>query len=330
MIDTETNADGHGELPAADGFRCGMISLVGDANAGKSTMLNALLGEKVSIVSPKPHTTRHRVLGVANLDLGQLVFVDTPGFAREKSSSELDKFVQRELRQGAHGVDISVLVIDAIPLARGKRRADDVVASYAGRGLDVPALVLLNKVDAVRKDKLLPVLAALSDALAVSFGAVPEIVPVSAMTGDGVDIVRRALLERAPVGPRIFPEDTVSDQSDDFFVAEIVREKIFLLLQQELPYSIAVNVEHWIDQGRLQRINAQILVERESQKAIVIGKGGQRLKEIGQAARLELERIFGCKIHLELHVRVERDWTKTTTGLARAGFLADGHTPAKP
>lgn len=312
------------EQPTHGGeFRCGTISLVGETNAGKSTILNALLKEKVSIVSPKPHTTRHRVLGVANVEGGQLVFVDTPGFSREKSSSELAKFVQRELREGAHSVDLTVLVIDTIPLARGKQRVADIVSAYGSRGLGAPTLVLLNKVDVVRKDRLLPIIAETAEALKEAFGTPPPIVPVSAKTGDGVELIASLLLQHVPVAPRMFPVDMVSDQSEEFFAAEIVREKIFLLLQQELPYSVAVKVEHWVDEKTLQRIAAQIYVERDSQKAIVIGKGGQRLKEIGQLARLELEKILGCKVFLELHVRVERDWTKTTQGLVRAGV---GHT----
>lgn len=305
-------------------FRCGTISLVGETNAGKSTILNAVLNEKVSIVSPKPHTTRHRVLGVANVSGGQLVFVDTPGFSKEKTASELSKFVQRELREGAHGVDLTVLVVDSIPLARGKQRVADLVAAFGSRGFDTPTLVLLNKVDLVRKDRLLPILAELATELQRTLGVAPEIVPISALKGDGIGKVTELLLQHLPAGPRMFPEDMVSDQTEEFFAGEIVREKIFLLLQQELPYSVAVKVEHWVDEKTLQRISAQIIVERDSQKAIVIGKGGQRLKEIGQLARVELERILGCKVFLELRVRVERDWTKTTQGLLRAGVGNSG------
>lgn len=320
MSDVSVDQQDAASEPSETELRCGTISLVGETNAGKSTLLNALLREKVSIVSPKPHTTRHRVLGVMNREQGQLVFVDTPGFTKAKSSNELAKFVQRELRDGAQGVDVTVLVLDVIPMARGKRSVTDVIAQYSSRRMQPPAIVVLNKVDVVRKDILLPVIAKLSEELPKVFDMTPQILPMSALQSDGVEALERLLFAEVPKGPRLFPEDAVSDQTEEFFVSEIIREKIFLLLQQELPYSAAVQLDHWVDEDTLQRISARIIVERESQKAIVIGKGASRLKEIGQLARLELEKIFGCKVFLELLVRVEPEWTQSAHGLSRVGY----------
>ncbi len=301
-------------------LRVGTISLVGETNAGKSTLLNALLGEKVSIVSPKPHTTRQRVLGILNRAEGQMVFVDTPGFAKERSASQLAKFVQRELRDGSRGVDLTVLVVDVLPFVRGKRRVEDLVSRFSARGLELPSIVVLNKVDATRKDLLLPLIAGLSSEFQKLTGSVPDLLPVSSVTKDGVEELEKLILSRLPLGPRLFPEDVVSDQSEEFFVSEIVREKLFLVLRQEIPYSLAVHVDHWVDEDTLQKISARIIVERESQKAVVIGKGAQMLKFIGQSAREELEKIFGCKVYLELQVRVEPDWTHSAQGMTRAGY----------
>jgi GTP-binding protein Era len=305
---------------AREGFRSGMIALVGETNAGKSTLLNALLGAKVSIVASKPHTTRNRILGIKTLPDSQIVLVDTPGFVvRGREKSEMGKFTSRVLQEAASGVDLVLLVVDVLRLEKNPSRIEELVSNLRDRRLGVPAIVAMNKVDAIRKDKLLPMMQLLDAKF--SGGPDPvELVPISAATGDGLDVLERIIHEKLPEGEALFPDDIVSDQPEPFLASEIIREKMLHVLEEEVPHSAAVQIEDWEDTDGLLSIQALIMVEKDSQKAIVIGKGGRQIKEIGQLAREELEQLFGVKVFLKLFVKVEADWTKTEKGLARAGY----------
>lgn len=309
--------------------RSGFIALVGPANAGKSTLLNQLLGQKVSIVSPKPQTTRNRILGVKNLPEAQLVFFDTPGFFRERTPTmrfsqivrgELGRYLSQAVRDGVSEVDVTLLVLDAKELLRRSEELSRLSQAFRNEGVRLPHLIALNKVDLVQKEALLPLLTELFTEFSEALGSEVEIIPLSARRGEGVEHLEQAIIKRLPVGPRLYPEDFLTDRSERFLAAEIVREKLFLQLGQEVPYSTAVQVEKWEEGEKLLKIGAVIFVERTSQRGIVIGKGGERLKSIGKAAREELERIFEKQVYLELFVRVEENWTRTERGLRRVGY----------
>lgn len=303
--------------------RAGFVALVGEANAGKSTLLNALLGEKVSIVSPKAHTTRTRILGVHTTGEGQIVFVDTPGFVRGKLGGELQKFIHERTVEAVEGVDVTVLVLDAARLAARPSLAEEQRSLLSERGIAAADVVLVNKIDLVDKRALLPLLGELGRVFAEHAERVPEIIPVSALKRDGLDRLERVLFSLLPEGIPLFPEDVLTDQPERVLAGEVVREKLFRQLNQELPYSLAVTVDRFERDGGLLRISATVIVERESQKGIVIGKGGTKLKSVGTAARTELELLFESKVFLELFVRVDEQWTRTRRGLERAGLNAE-------
>jgi GTPase len=278
--------------------RCGLVAVVGAPNAGKSTLTNALVGQKVAIVSPKAQTTRTRLLGIAIEDEAQILLVDTPGIFDPKR--RLDRAMVAAAWEGAADADLVALVIDA---ATGlTRRVQPLVDALAAR--PEPRLVVLNKVDAAKKEALLGLAAALHERLA------PEaVMMVSATTGDGVADLKRWLAARVPEAPWHFPEDQVSDATDRMLAAEVTREQLYLQLHAELPYACAVETEKYEERGDGSvAIHQQILVARDSQKAIVLGARGSRLKEIGSRARAELAPLLGRKVHLFLHVKVKPDW----------------------
>ena len=287
------------ERPVAT--RCGFIALIGAPNAGKSTLLNALVGAKVAIVSAKPQTTRMRVLGIINEGASQLIYVDTPGIFTPKR--RLDRAMVRAAWSGAGDADIVALVVDA---AR-KQIADDtreIVNKLAEAGR--PAMLILNKVDATERPRLLAIAAALNAAFAFT-----DTFMVSALTGDGLDELRRIFAERVSEGPWLYPEDQLSDIPTRLLAAEITREQLYLQLGQELPYASAVEHETWEErEDGSVAIRQAILVERPGQKAIVIGKGGARIKAIGEAARKELVEALGRPVHLFLHVKVQEKWAE--------------------
>ena len=305
---------------AAGTLKSGMVAIVGETNAGKSTLLNALLGTKLSIVASKPHTTRNRVLGILNEEQGQIVLVDTPGFVRSSAKNQMGKFTSRVLREAVSGVDLLLVLIDATVFAGHTERVQQLLATLQEQHMGTPAVIALNKVDIVRKDLLLPLIAEFDRRFKSAGREDVDIVPISALKHDGLDRLLDVLWQKLPEGDMLFPPDMLSDQSDRFLAGEIVREKMIAVLEQELPHSAAVQVESWEEDDRLIQIQAVLLVEKESQKAIVIGKGGRRIKQIGEAARLELEDLFEQKVFLKLFVRVEPEWTKTERGLARAGY----------
>src|SRR5690348_9029701 len=284
----------------SDGRRCGYVALVGAPNTGKSTLLNQLIGAKVSIVSPKVQTTRSRLLGIAIDGAAQLIFVDTPGIFAPKR--RLERAMVAAAWAGAAEADAVVLLIDA------KRGVDDDSRRIIGglKSAGRRAVLAFNKVDLVAPPALLPLTAAL-DKEAI-FDAV---FMVSALSGDGVVDLRRHLAGAVPAGPWLFPDDQLTDLPQRLIAAEITREQVFLQLHQELPYATFVETEEWREREDASvRIAQTIHVMRDSQKAIVLGKGGRQIKEIGARARSELERVLGRRVHLFLFVRVTEDWTE--------------------
>ncbi len=278
--------------------RAGFVAVIGAPNAGKSTLVNALVGQKVAIVSPKAQTTRARLMGIAIEDAAQILLVDTPGIFEPRR--RLDRAMVAAAWTGAQDADLVLLVIDAA--ARLSSEVDRIIASLGQR--EHPLLLALNKIDLVDKGKLL----ALSADLAARLNP-DKVFMISASQGDGVADVKRALVEAMPEGPWLYPEDEVSDATDRMIAAELTREQIVNQLHQELPYATAVETETWEDRpDGSTEIRQQILVERDSQKAIVIGKGGRRLKEIGAGARAEIAQHLGRPVHLFLHVKVNPRW----------------------
>jgi GTPase len=278
-------------------FRSGFVTILGRPNVGKSTLINRLVGHKVSIVTSRPQTTRTRVLGIVNRPNAQLVLIDTPGV--HKDGTALGRQMRSEIAQALEGIDLLAVMIDA---PRGLTRADRLVLERAAQ-FSGPKILLLNKIDCMAKPALLPLLETCAKEAAFT-----EMIPISALQGDGVEIVLERFLAQLPEGPAHFPEDQFTDQPERFLAAEIVREKAMAATWQEVPHAVAVEIESYQDTKELIRIVANLQVERESQKGIVIGRGGAQLKEIGTQARKELEAFFGVKVYLELRVTVEADW----------------------
>jgi GTP-binding protein Era len=291
-------------------FRSGFAALVGRPNVGKSTLLNALVGEKLSIVTPRPQTTRHRILGISNLPGAQIAFVDTPGLHREGRRA-LNKAMNRTATAALDAADVAVLVVEAPQWVEGDELALARIAS-ARR----PAILAVNKIDRVRpRERLLPYLATLSrrhDFLAL--------VPVSALKADNIANLRDTIAAHLPVSPALFPADQKTDRGVPFRVAEMIREKLTLELNQEVPYGVAVEVERLADEpdGQLT-IDASIWVEREGQKPIVIGARGERLKRVGRAARLALNELLARRVHVNLWVKVRANWADNARALRQLG-----------
>jgi GTPase len=281
-------------------FKSGFVSLIGRPNAGKSTLLNALTGEKLAIVSEKPQTTRTTIQGVVNLPAAQIVFMDTPGI--HKSPTLFNKRMMETVRTALEDRDVLLYVADAsIPFS-----VADAEAVSALRNLS-PVLLLANKIDRVQdKRQLLPLIEQYK-----SIREFAEYIPVSALTGEGLDRVRDAIVTRLPAGPAYFPTNHLTDQPERFLAAELIREQILRSTRQEVPHSVAVLIERWEDSWKITKIAATIYVERDGQKAIVIGAGGAALKKIGTLARYEIEKMVGHKVFLELFVKVQKDWRES-------------------
>jgi len=284
-------------------FRSGFVSIIGRPNAGKSTLLNALVGEKVAIVTKKPQTTRNRILGMVNVkgkkgkQAGQIIFIDTPGV--HKPESQLSRRMMQEVHDALEGRDLILLLVDATQkFGTGDEFVLELVKRSGG-----PVFLLLNKVDLLHKERLLPLIAEYS-----KLHDFAEIIPISAQTGHGLDVLLDKVIARLPQGPKYFPADQITDQPERFLASEIIREKVLNATGQEVPYATAVVVERFEDGPRLTKISAAIFCEREGQKAILIGKGGEMLKKIGTSARLELEKRLGTKVFLELFVKIVADW----------------------
>jgi GTP-binding protein Era len=278
-------------------FKSGFVAILGRPNAGKSTLVNALVGRKVAIVSPRPQTTRNRIQGIVNRGDAQIVLVDTPGI--HKPETALGRQMMSEVGHALDGIDILCLIVDAAEkFGAGDRYALDMVKRFRGK-----SFLLLNKIDRIEKAKLLPLIDHYRREHEFS-----EIIPISALTGDGLAILLDLLLANLPEGERYFPPDQFTDQPERFLAAEIVREKVLVATRNEVPHSVAVLVDSFEEGERLIRIRATIYVERDGQKGIIIGQRGQMLKRIGTEAREELESLLGVKIFLELFVKVERNW----------------------
>lgn len=295
-----------------EGFRSGFVAVVGRPNVGKSTLVNSLVGEKVAITSDKPQTTRSAIRGVVNDEGVQVVLVDTPGY--HKPRTLLGERLNKLVREAWQDVDLALFVVDG---KSGIGSGDERVAEDLRR-TGRPVVCVVNKIDTMRPDDIAVALAAASQ-----LGDYDEFVPVSALEGEQVDIIRRIVLERMPVGPMYFPPGQRTDVPPPTFVAELVREKLLRRTREELPHSIAVVTDEFEErEDGLLEIRVNIFVERESQKGMVIGKGGENIKVVGTEAREEIEILFGRKVFLEQRVKVEKDWQRRAHALERLGFEA--------
>ena len=295
----------------AEPFRSGFVSIIGRPNAGKSTLLNSILGEKIVITSDKPQTTRNRIKGIHNIPGAQIVFIDTPGIHRAKSM--LNKYMVEEALASIKEVDVILLLVEAdAPAGSGDALILELLA-----GVATPVLLVINKIDLVPKEALLAGIERYAQLYPFR-----EIVPVSALSGDGVERVVELVRSYLPEGPVYFPDDILTDLPERFIVAEIIREKVFRLTRDEVPYSVAVEVETFKERpdGGLISIAAVINVERDSQKGIVIGRKGDMLKKIGMQARREIEQLLDSKVFLELFVRVRKDWSENPRLLKELGY----------
>ncbi|MEN6464848.1 MAG: GTPase Era [Syntrophaceae bacterium] len=299
-------------------FKSGFIGIIGKPNVGKSTLLNRLIGQKIAITTHKPQTTRNRITGIKNLEDAQIIFIDTPGLHEAKSA--LAKSMVNAAREVLAEVDIALLVVDA----DSGIRKDDLGIIDSLKAVEIPVIAVLNKIDTVRKEELLPVIDSLS-------GVFPfkEIVPVSAIKDYNLDRLEQVLVKYLPEGPKLFPDDMITDVSERFIAAEIIREKVTLLTHEEIPYSTAVIVDSFKEdeEKNLIRIQAVIQVEKDSQKGIIIGSKGSMLKEIGRQARLDMEKFFAARVYLELFVRARKDWTRSESMLQQLGYSARKRKP---
>lgn len=289
----------HGVLTydEAVAFKSGFVAILGRPNAGKSTLVNALVGRKVAIVSPRPQTTRNRIQGIVNREHAQVVLVDTPGII--KADTALNRHLMSEVRLALDGIDLLTLIVDASePFGAGDRQALETVKRFHGK-----TFLLVNKVDRVHKPELLPRIEAYSREHEFA-----EIIPISALTGDGLPLVMEKMIQHLPEGAPHFPPDQFTDQPERFLAAEIVREKAIHHTREEVPHGVMVLVDSWDEDARRIHIRATCYVERDGQKGILIGKSGAMLKRIGTEARTELEEILGTTIYLELFVKVQRNW----------------------
>lgn len=295
---------------------CGFVAICGAPNAGKSTLVNRLVGSKVSIVTPKVQTTRARVIAIAVEGSTQIVFVDTPGVFAGRRPAE--RAMVEAAWRAVEDADIVLMLVDAARAASVAGFADDDTSALMEglKSRERKAILALNKIDRLRREQLLP----MSQRFAES-GVFDEIFMISALTGDGASDLKRALTERMPQGPWLYPEDQLAEMPERLLAAEITREQAFLRLHQELPYALAVEPVSWTDmKDGSARIEQAVVVERESQRPIVLGKGGARIKAIGSAARVQLEQALGRRVHLFLEVRVEPGWTENAKRLRALGF----------
>ena len=291
-------------------YRAGTVAVLGRPNVGKSTLVNALVGAKVSIVSPRPQTTRHRLLGIASFENGQLLLVDTPGIHREQKRA-MNRMMNRAARGAVEGVDAAALVIEA-----GRWTEEDALAYGALHAAGVPVVLVVNKVDKMPdKTGLLPFIAEVTRERVFA-----SVQLVSALKSKGLDVLVRDLLFLMPESAPIYGEDEITDRSERFLAGELVREQLMLRLGEELPYSTTVEIERFEEDGEMLRIAAIVWVEREGQKPIVIGKGGERMKAISTGARIGMERLFGRKVFLETWCRVREGWSDDEAALRRFGY----------
>ncbi|MDP4598425.1 MAG: GTPase Era [Pseudomonadales bacterium] len=290
--------------------RCGYVAIVGRPNVGKSTLLNYILGQKLSITSRKPQTTQHTLLGIKTSDGIQTVYVDTPGIHGDAKKA-INRYMNRNARSVLRDVDVVVFVTD-----RTEWQSDDEITAEAIKLSKAPVIVVINKVDLLKdKSVLLPQLQMLQARLPNA-----EIIPVSATHGDNLKTLEALIEAKLPAGPFMFPDDQVTDRSERFLVAEIIREKIVRQLGEEIPYAATIQIERFVTEGKILHIDALILVERDGQKAIIIGKGGARLKRIGSEARQDIESLLENKVMLKLWVKVKSGWSDDERALKSLGY----------
>ena len=295
-----------------DDYRCGMVAVIGRPNVGKSTFINSVMGRKVSIVTAKPQTTRHRILAVLTEAKQQIIFVDTPGLHR-KSGKAMNRLMNRTAANALADADLVLFVSDA---THWTPEDDDVLKRL--KTCRAPVIALLNKIDKVHpKERLLDGIQLMSARFDFA-----EIVPVSAMKNDNLDHLLKMIPPFLPESPALFPEDMRTDRSDEFHIAEIIREKLTLMLHQEMPYGLTVQVERMVQEEKGVAINAVIWVERDSQKGIAVGKNGSVLKKVGRSARLEIAELLGQAVHLEMWVKVKSNWADNENDLINLGYEA--------
>ena len=293
-------------------YRCGLVAVIGRPNVGKSTLINSVMGRKVSIVTAKPQTTRHRILAVHTAEKEQIIFVDTPGLHRQ-SGKAMNKLMNRTAANALADADLIFFVSDA---TRWTSEDDDVLKRL--ESAHAPVIALLNKIDKIHpREKLLDSIASMSARFEFA-----EIVPISAMKNDNLDHLMEMIPAFLPESPPLFPEDMKTDRSDEFHISEIVREKLTLMLHQEMPYGLTVQIERMVQEKNGVTINAVIWVERDSQKGIAVGKNGSVLKKVGRSARLDIEKLLGQRVFLELWVKVKTNWADNEKDLMSLGYEA--------
>lgn len=293
-------------------FKCGYVVIVGEPNVGKSTLMNTLIGQKISIVTNKPQTTRHKLLGIKSSESYQIIFLDTPGLLKPKY--KLQSFMMDAAHSAIYDADIVVMMVDAEEKIN-KKKDNDITFDLIKK-INKPTFLVINKVDLVNKLSLLPII----DFYSAKFSFV-EIFPISALNGIGTDDLLKSLIDKLPYHPPYYPTDSISDASERFFVSEIIREKIFEKYKKEIPYSTTVEIIEFKERkSHKDFISAEIYVEKQSQKGILIGKKGEALKTIGESARAELEKFLGRSVFLELHVKVRPKWRDSEAWLNRLGY----------
>ena len=297
-------------MAAVEKFHSGFVAIIGRPNVGKSTLLNHIVGQKIAITSPKPQTTRNRILGIQNLENAQVLYVDTPGI--HEAHSPLNRYMVDQARSAALDVDVVLWLVEADRFVD----TDPMIPKLLEKSKR-PVLLVINKIDTIPKDKLLPMIAAYSKICPFA-----SIVPISALKGDGIEALMNEIPQLLPEGPRYYPEDQLTDVPERFIVAEMIREQILMRTKDEVPYGVAILVERFQENPakNMVGIDAVINVERDSQKGILIGKGGTMLRQIGQGARKEIERMLGIKVHLQLFVRVQKNWTSSGRMMKEFGY----------
>ncbi len=292
----------------AQQFHSGFVAVVGRPNVGKSTLVNRLVGEKVSIVSPKPQTTRNRILGIVGTEHSQVVFVDTPGIHKPKT--KLGEYMEKSVQDAVQGIDILCVLIDA-----SKPRPEDHELAESYKGFKVPKYLLLNKTDLVRPQDLLPIISSFADA------GFDMVLPISAKAGEGVDTMMQEIYKHLPQGPKYYPDDLWTDQNERQMIAEIIREKALMNLREEVPHGIGVEVLSVKEIRKdLTEIQADIYCERASHKTIIIGRKGEMLQKIGSQARADIEKLLDCHVNLQLWVKVRTGWMDSSSDLKSLGY----------
>ncbi len=297
-------------MAANSNNRSGYVSIIGRPNAGKSTLLNCLIGQKLAITSRKPQTTRHAILGVKTDDQGQIIYVDTPGI-HQRGEQAMNRYLNRTAKTMLNDVDLILFVVDAM-----KWTAEDAAVLELLDNIKVPAILVINKLDQIEnREMLLPYIQDLSTKYPFR-----EIIPLSAKTGKNVSRLEKQVIKLMPEGENIFPEDQLTDRSERFFAAELVREQLTRRYAKEIPYALTVEIEQFEDVGSMYRIGALVWVEREGQKNIIIGNKGEAIKAAATQARIEMEKLFDKKVHLGIWVKVKKSWSSDEGALARLGY----------